>query len=159
MDFILLSIGVVLIVIGLLGCILPIIPGPPLSFVGLIMLHLTEKGDFSTNFLLIMGFLAVFVTVLDYIVPIWGTKRFGGSKAGVWGSTIGLIVGLFFFPPIGIILGPLIGAIVGESMQGSEFKDSLRAGMGSLLGFLLGTGVKLISSGLMTWYFFKEWIH
>ena len=106
-----------------------------------------------------MGFLAVFFTVLDYIVPIWGTKRFGGSKAGVWGSTIGLIVGLFFFPPIGIILGPLIGAIVGESMQGSEFKDSLRAGMGSLLGFLLGTGVKLISSGLMTWYFFKEWIH
>jgi uncharacterized protein YqgC (DUF456 family) len=157
MDFILLGIGVLLIVIGLLGCILPIIPGPPLSFVGLIMLQLTDKGDFSTNFLLIMGFLAVFVTVLDYIVPIWGTKRFGGSKAGVWGSTIGLIVGLFFFPPIGIILGPLVGAIVGESLRGTEFKDSLRAGMGSLLGFLLGTGIKLISSGLMTWYFFKEW--
>jgi len=157
MDFILLGIGVVLIVIGLLGCILPIIPGPPISFVGLIMLQLTDKGDFSTNFLLIMGFLAVFVTVLDYIVPIWGTKRFGGSKAGVWGSTIGLVVGLFFFPPIGIILGPLVGAIVGESMRGTEFKDSLRAGMGSLLGFLLGTGIKLISSGLMTWYFFKEW--
>ncbi|MFO7940331.1 MAG: DUF456 domain-containing protein [Bacteroidales bacterium] len=158
MDYILIGIGIVFLIIGLLGCILPVIPGPPLSYVGLIMLQLTDKGDFSTNFLLIMAFLAVFVTVLDYIVPIWGTKRFGGSKSGVWGSTIGLIVGLFFFPPVGIILGPLVGAIIGESIRGAKFKDSLRAGMGSLLGFLLGTGIKLISSGLMTWYFFKEWI-
>jgi len=158
MDYILLGIGIIFLVIGLLGCILPVIPGPPISFVGLIMLQLTDKGDFSANFLLIMALLAIFVTLLDYIVPIWGTKRFGGSKSGVWGSTIGLVVGLFFFPPIGIILGPLLGAIIGESMRGAQFKESLRAGMGSLLGFLLGTGIKLMSSGVMTWYFFKEWI-
>jgi len=158
MDYILLGIGIFMIIIGLLGCILPVIPGPPLSFVGLLMLHFTDFGEFSTNFLLLMAFIAIFVTILDYIVPIWGTKRFGGSKAGVWGSTIGLILGIFFFPPIGIILGPLVGAIIGESINGAEFKDSLRAGLGSLLGFLLGTGIKLISSGLMTYYFFKEWI-
>ena len=158
MDYILLGIGIFMIIIGLLGCILPVIPGPPLSFVGLLMLHFTDFGEFSTNFLLLMAFIAIFVTILDYIVPIWGTKRFGGSKAGVWGSTIGLILGIFFFPPIGSILGPLVGAIIGESINGAEFKDSLRAGLGSLLGFLLGTGIKLISSGLMTYYFFKEWI-
>ncbi|MCK4630520.1 MAG: DUF456 domain-containing protein [Bacteroidales bacterium] len=155
-DYILVAIGIIFIIVGLLGCIFPIIPGPPLSFIGLLFLHFTGFRDFTSNFLLLMGVVAVVVTIIDYIVPIWGTKKFGGSKAGVWGATLGLIVGIFFFPPIGIIIGPLAGAIIAEVARGKEFSKSFRAGLGSLFGFLLGTGIKLIASGIMTYYFFKE---
>jgi len=155
-DYILVAIGIIFIIVGLLGCILPIIPGPPLNFIGLLFLHFTGFRDFTSNFLLLMGVVAVVVTIIDYIVPIWGTKKFGGSKAGVWGATLGLVVGIFFFPPIGIIIGPLAGAIIAEVTRGKEFSKSFRAGLGSLFGFLLGTGIKLIASGIMTYYFFKE---
>ena len=155
-DYILVTVGIIFIIIGLIGCILPIIPGPPLSFIGLLFLHFTGFRDFASNFLLLMGTVAVVVTIIDYIVPIWGTKKFGGSKAGVWGATLGLVVGIFFFPPIGIIVGPLAGAIIAEVTQGKEFSKSFRAGLGSLFGFLLGTGLKLIASGIIPYYFFKE---
>jgi len=155
-DYILVAAGIIFIIIGLLGCILPIIPGPPISFIGLLFLHFTRFRDFTSNFLLLMGTVAVVVTIIDYIVPIWGTKKFGGSKAGVWGATLGLVVGIFFFPPLGIIIGPLAGAIIAEVTRGKEFSKSFRAGLGSLFGFLLGTGIKLIASGIMTYYFFKE---
>lgn len=155
-DYILVATGIIFIIVGLIGCILPIIPGPPLSFIGLLFLHFTGFRDFTSNFLLLMGIVAIVVTIIDYIVPIWGTKKFGGSKAGVWGATLGLIVGIFFFPPIGIIIGPLAGAVIAEMIRGKEFNKSFRAGLGSLVGFLLGTGIKLIASGIMTYYFFKE---
>ena len=158
MDFFILGIGILLIIVGLIGCIIPIIPGPPLSFLGLIMLQLTRFGNFGTLFLVLMGTIAIIVTILDYIVPVWGTKKFGGSKAGVWGSTIGLIIGLFFFPPIGIIIGPLLGAIIAELIKGADLHKSVKSGLGSFLGFLLGTGLKIISSGVMTYYFFTEWL-
>lgn len=158
MDYVLLILGLVLLIVGLLGCILPIIPGPPLSYGGIILLHLTKFGDFTTNFLVLFAILAVVVTVLDYFVPIWGTRKFGGTKYGSWGATIGVILGLFFFPPIGLIIMPFLGAVVGESIKGSDFEASLKAGLGSFFGFLLGTGLKLITSLIMTFYFFKEWL-
>jgi uncharacterized protein len=156
LDYILLTLGILSIIIGLLGCVLPVIPGPPVSFIGLLLLQFTRWGDFTLSFLFIMGALALVVTILDYIVPVWGTKKWGGSKAGVWGASIGLILGLFFFPPIGIIIGPLIGAIIAESLKGSSSQQSFRAGLGALFGFFLGIGLKLIASGIMTFYFFKE---
>lgn len=84
---------------GIIGCVVPVLPGPPLSYAGLLLLHFTRFGHFSISFLLIFAGIAILVTVLDYIVPILGTKKYGGSKAGVWGSTIGLLAGMFFFPP------------------------------------------------------------
>lgn len=156
LDYFLLVFAIIMIIVGLLGCILPIIPGPPLSFIGILLLHFTRFGDYSFSFLLIMGLVALVVTILDYIVPVWGTKKFGGSKAGIWGATIGLVLGIFVLPPIGIILGPLVGAIIAESLKGKDFSKSLRAGFGSLVGFALGIGLKIAASGVMTWYFFKE---
>ena len=100
-------------VIGIIGCLVPALPGPPISFLGLLFLHLSKFGQFTTPTLIILGSIAVVVTVLDYIVPLWGTKKFGGSKYGTKGATVGLIVG-FFLGPLGIIMGPLIGAFVGE---------------------------------------------
>lgn len=155
MDYFLLGIGIILMIAGLLGCILPIIPGPPLSFLGILVLHFTKFADYTTNFLILLAFIAIVVTVLDYVVPIWGTKRFGGTKAGMWGATIGMIVGMIFLGPLGLILGPLVGAIIGESIKGANNKDAFRAGFGAFIGFLTGVGLKLAASIYITWHFIK----
>ena len=156
-DYLLLILGIIFMIIGIIGCLVPILPGPPLSFIGLIFLHLTRFGQFTTPSLIILGTVAVLVTVLDYIVPVWGTKKFGGSKYGTKGATIGLIVG-FFLGPLGIILGPLIGAFVGEMIFKDDISYAFKAGFGSLLGFLTGIGLKLAASFAMTFYFVKELI-
>ena len=156
MDYFLLILSIALMIVGLLGCILPVIPGPPLSFIGLLLLHYTRWAEFSVRFLFLMAALAVAVTILDYIVPIWGTKRFGGSKAGVWGAVIGMLAGIFFFPPISIIIGPLVGAILAEAIQGADARKAFTAGLGSFIGFLLGIGLKLAASVIMTFYYVKS---
>jgi uncharacterized protein YqgC (DUF456 family) len=156
MDYILIGVGIVMMISGILGGVLPVLPGPPLSYIGLLLLHFTEHYQFSERFLIIWAVVTVLVYALDYVIPIWGTRRYGGSKRGVWGSIIGLIVGLFFFPPFGIIIGPFAGAVLGELSSGKDSGYALRSGFGSFVGFLAGTLLKLITSGLMTWYFFKE---
>jgi uncharacterized protein YqgC (DUF456 family) len=153
LDYLLLVLGIILMLAGIIGCILPVIPGPSLSFLGLILLHLSRFAHFSAKFLVLMGLITLIVTVLDYVVPVWGTKKLGGSKAGIWGAGIGMGVGIFFFPPLGIILGPFIGAVIAELYKGAQFHQSIRSGMGSLVGFMAGTGLKLIASFVMTYYF------
>ncbi len=156
MDYVLIGLGVILMISGLLGCILPILPGPPLSYLGLLMLHFTERYEFSGSFLVLWGLITAFVYGLDFVIPVWGTKKFGGSKRGVWGSIIGMIVGFFFFPPIGIILGPFIGAVIGEFSVGKDSAAAFKSGFGSFIGFFAGTIFKVIASGTMTYYFGKE---
>ncbi|MCX6321245.1 MAG: DUF456 domain-containing protein [Bacteroidia bacterium] len=161
-DYILLILGILLMILGIIGCLVPVLPGPPFSFLGLILLHLTRFGHstnpvLTTQVLIILGAIAVIVTVLDYIVPVWGTKRFGGSKYGTRGATVGLIIGLFL-GPLGIILGPLFGAFVGEMIFKDDISYAFKAGFGSLLGFLTGIGLKLAASFVMTFYFVREWI-
>ncbi len=155
-DYALVIVGFLLMVVGVLGCILPVIPGPPLSYGGLILLELTDFADFSATFLVVFALIAVAVTILDYFVPIWGTKRYGGTKYGSWGATVGVVLGIFLFPPLGIIILPFVGAVVGESIKGSDFNASLRAGFGSFVGFLMGTGIKLIAALVMAYYFFTR---
>jgi uncharacterized protein YqgC (DUF456 family) len=156
-DYILLILGIILMILGIIGCLVPVLPGPPFSFLGLIFLHLTRFGHFTNPVLIILGAVAVIVTVLDYIVPVWGTKKFGGTKYGTRGATVGLIIGLFL-GPLGIILGPLIGAFIGEMIFKDDISYAMKAGFGSLLGFLTGIGLKLAASFVMTFYFVKEWI-
>jgi uncharacterized protein YqgC (DUF456 family) len=156
-DYVLLILGIILMLIGIIGCLVPVLPGPPLSFLGLILLHVSRFGQFTPAVLIVMASITVVVSILDYIVPIWGTKRFGGSKYGTRGATVGLIIGLFL-GPVGIILGPLIGAVVGELIFKDNMSYALKAGFGSLLGFLTGIGLKLAASFIMTFYFVREWI-
>lgn len=156
-DYIFLILGIILMVLGIIGCLVPVLPGPPLSFLGLILLHVTRFGHFPKNTLMILAAIAVIVTILDYIVPVWGTKKFGGSKYGIRGATVGLIIG-FFLGPIGIVLGPFIGAFVGEMIFKDDLNYAFKAGFGSLLGFLTSIGLKLAASFVMTFYFVKEWI-
>jgi len=156
-DYLLLILGIILMLLGIVGCLAPVLPGPPLSFLGLILLHASKFGNFTPTTLIALGAITVVVTIFDYIVPIWGTRRFGGSKYGTRGATVGLIVGLFL-GPVGIIIGPLLGAIVGELIFKDDMGYAIKAGFGSLLGFLTGIGLKLAASFVMTFYFVKEWI-
>ena len=151
MDIALLVIAFVFILIGFIGCIVPGLPGTPIAYAGLWIAQATDRVDFSWQFLLIWGIVVVLISVLDYLVPAWGTKHYGGTKWGVWGSTLGVFVGLFF-GAIGVILGPLVGAIIGELLAGKELQAALKAGWGSFVGILFGTILKLIACGLMTLY-------
>ena len=156
-DYILLIAGILLMILGIIGCLVPVLPGPPFSFLGIIFLHLSKFGHFTNIALITMGGIALVVTILDYVVPVWGTKKFGGSKYGIRGATIGLVIGLFL-GPLGLIIGPLLGAFAGELIFKDDMNYALKAGFGSLLGFLTGIGLKLAASFIMTFYFFKEWI-
>lgn len=155
-DLLWIVLGSVLIIFGLLGCFLPVIPGPPLSFVALLLLQLKEEPPFEVWFLLVMLGITLLVTILDYVVPVIGAKKFGASKAGIWGSTIGLIAGIFLFPPLGIIIFPFVGALIGEFIVGKKTGQAFKAALGTFLGFVMGTLLKLIASGVMAFYFFAN---
>ncbi|MBL7473875.1 DUF456 domain-containing protein [Robertkochia sediminum] len=160
MDILLVFIGFLLMLIGLLGSFLPALPGPPLSWVGLLLLYLTKSVPMNWTLLGVTLFIALLVVVLDYIIPAAGTKRFGGSKAGVWGTTVGLLVALVFpiFGIFGIIIWPFLGALAGELINKAEHKQALKAAFGSFLGFLTGTFLKfliaMIYIGMFIW---KVW--
>lgn len=149
MDIVLLVLAFFMMLIGLIGCIVPGLQGTPIAYIGLWIAQATEKIHFSWQLLLIWGIVVVIISVLDYVVPAWGTKHYGGTKWGVWGSTIGVFVGLFF-GAMGVIFGPLVGAVIGELISGKQLNDALKAGWGSFVGILFGTILKLIACGLMT---------
>ena len=154
---ILVVLGLLLVVAGFVGCILPILPGPPLSFIALLLLSFAKDWEpFSVTFFIVMGGLTILVTVLDYLVPAVGAKKYGATKFGIWGSIIGLFVGLFVFPPFGLFLGGFAGAVVGELFAGREGKEALRAGWGSFIGNLAGMGLKLGLCGTMLFFYIKE---
>lgn len=152
MDAVWIILGSIFMLLGVAGCVLPLLPGPPLCFGGLLLLQLQETPPFSTSFLITWALIAVAVTALDYVIPLFGTRKFGGSKYGIWGCTIGLIAGLWL-GPLGIILGPFIGAFIGEYMAQNNSGQAFKAALGSFIGFLLGTLLKLIVCVVMIWYF------
>ena len=149
MDIFLLILAFLCMLIGFIGCIIPGLPGTPIAYAGLWIAQATARVDFSWQMLLVWGIITIVVSILDYVVPAWGTKQFGGTRYGVWGSTIGVLVGLAF-GAIGVIIGPLVGAILGELISGKELSNAIRAGWGSFIGILMGTLIKLICCGLMT---------
>lgn len=147
--FILIS-GFVLLIIGLIGCFLPILPGPPLSYLGMLLIHFSVFAEMTNNFLWWWAAITVGVTILDYYVPIYGARRYGGSKMGVWGASIGMIVGLFF-PPIGLIIGPFVGALLGEMAAGRN-DSALKSAFGTFIGFLFGIVLKTAACVVMIYY-------
>jgi uncharacterized protein len=162
MDYILLILGFVLVIIGFVGCILPVLPGLPFSWGGLLCLFFVKDIQFSWVILAITGVLTVIMTILDYVIPAQGTKRFGGSRYGIWGTNIGLVVGIFLPIPFAFIISPFVGAFIGEMIYNSEDKKrALNAAFGSFLGFLAGTFMKvffaLILFGTYIWIFVKNW--
>lgn len=154
MDILWIGLGVILMVVGLAGCILPFLPGPPLCYLALLIQQLQSDPPYSTEFLLIWAGITLLITGLDYVIPIYGTKRFGGTRYGMWGCVIGLIAGLWL-GPLGIIIGPFAGAFIGELLGNAKSQHAMRAAIGSFVGFLLGTLLKLIACFVMGWYFIQ----
>lgn len=143
MEYFLLLTGFVLMIVGLLGSVLPVLPGPPVSWVGLLLLYLTKAVPDNYWVLGITLVIAIIVGILDYVIPAKGTKRFGGSSYGVWGTNIGLVVGLIAPIPLGVVIGPFVGALVGELLYDStDHKRAVKAATGSFVGFLASTFVK-----------------
>ena len=154
MDTILIILGIICLITGIAGCFLPVLPGPPVAYLGILFLHFTDKVQYSGTQLLIWLLIVIITLILDYFIPMLGSKYSGGSRWGTRGCLIGTIVGLFFMP-WGIILGPFLGAFAGELMGGSKTDQALKSGLGSLLGFLLGTVVKCVMCAYFCWEFVK----
>ncbi len=157
MGTILVIAAIILALTGLVGAVAPGLPGPPLSWAGLLLIYLRHGTNgageqMSTAFLLVWLAITIAVTVIDYIVPAWFTKFTGGSKYAGRGAIIGLFVGLIY-PPVGIIIGSLAGAFLAEVFFANKGgMDSAKSAIGAFLGFLFGTGIKLIAAGMMMYY-------
>lgn len=152
METFVVIVAFLLSIAGVIGCFAPVIPGPPLSYLAVLAVYLwgPENADISSTWLWIWLAVTVVVTVLDYIVPAYVTKISGGSNSGAKGALAGMFVGIFLIPPLGMIAGSFLGALLSEMFfEGKSFKDSLKPAAGSFIGFLLGTGIKLIASLMM----------
>jgi uncharacterized protein len=155
MEWLWIILGFVLIILGILGSLLPVLPGPPIAWLGLLLQNLRDPNPFSTQFLVIWGGIVVVTIVLDYVIPIYGTKKFGGTKYGAWGCTLGFLLA-FWMGPWGVIIGPFIGAFVGEMIGGQDSNRSLKAAFGSFIGFLVGSFLKIVVCFMMLWYLIKS---
>jgi len=154
MDLLLDFFSGLLISVGLIGALLPVVPGPLIGYAGLVLMYFASDHPFSGKFLLIYGLLTAVVMLLDYVIPAYGARVLKGSRYGVMGCSLGVVLGLFF-PPYGFIIGPLVGAIAGELISGRSIRAALRSGAGSFVGFLAGTGLKLILLASMAYYYLK----
>ncbi|MGJ8713486.1 hypothetical protein SAMN04488007_1247 [Maribacter aquivivus] len=162
MDIFLLVLGFILMLVGILGSFLPVLPGPPISWVGLLLLYSTSAITMNWTFLGITLAIALIVFGLDYVIPAIGTKKFGGTKAGVIGTTVGLLVALIFpvLGPFGIIIWPFVGALVGELLNKADKKTATKAAFGSFLGFLTGTFLKfMVAIVFLGLFISKAWEH
>lgn len=158
METLLIIIAIVCGIIGLAGSILPALPGPPVSFAGLILLLFCDGADISTSSLWISGIFLAIVSILDYIAPIWFTNLSGGSKQATRGSMIGMVAGLFVFPPWGLILGPFVGAFIGEMVASATTQKAFKVAIMSFIGFVLTTGMKIIYGSILIFMIVKETI-
>ncbi|MCR4409858.1 MAG: DUF456 domain-containing protein [Candidatus Saccharicenans sp.] len=156
LNVILIIAGAILQLLGLAGCVLPVLAGPPLNFVGLLLLGLARGWKiFSPSLWLILVGITLITVILDYLLPIGGARKYGSTKWGTWGAFLGMLVGVFFFPPLGLIIGAFFGAVVGELLAGKENREALRTGWGIFIGYFVSMLLKLVASGVMTFFFIK----
>lgn len=155
MEWLWIILGFLLIILGILGSLLPVLPGPPIAWFGLLIQNLRELNPYSTQFLVIWAGIVVVTVILDYVIPIYGTKKFGGTKYGAWGCTLGFLLA-FWMGPWGVIIGPFLGAFVGELIGGQDSNRSLKAAFGSFIGFLVGSFLKIVVCFMMLWYLIKS---
>ncbi|MGV8962509.1 MAG: DUF456 domain-containing protein [Candidatus Saccharimonadaceae bacterium] len=155
-EILLIILATLLLIAGIVGSVLPVLPGPPLSWIGLLLLKFIPSVSHRISWteIVIIGLFTLFIAILDNVLPIWSTKRIGGNKKVVWGAGIGFVAG-FWFGPLGIILGPFVGALVGGLISGSHIKLAMKHASGAFLGFMGGIVLKFINLGVLVYYFIK----
>ncbi|MDR3309115.1 MAG: DUF456 family protein [Tannerella sp.] len=159
MDIILIVVGAVALLLGVVGSVLPVLPGTPLAYTGLLLLHFTERVQFTATQLVVWLVLVILTMLADYLLPIMGVRRWNGSRWGNIGCVVGTIFGVFLFPPWGIIIGPFIGAVLGELIIArKDTSSALKAGFGAFIGFLFGTIFKLSVCGWFVFCFIRALI-
>lgn len=150
-----LVLAVVLFTVGILGTVLPALPGAPLIWLGMLIYGLfTKFHNLSWAFFLGQGLAVALIFLIDYLAGIWGVKKYGGSKAAVWGSVLGGLLGVILLGPFGLIFGPFIGSVAGELYQRSTLERAFQVGIGTIIGYLGGTVLKLSIEILMIIWFF-----
>ncbi len=154
MEIFFISLALVCGAIGLLGAVLPALPGPPVSYLGLLFLLLCDGAEISSTFYVVAGVIMVVITVIDYILPVWFTQLSGGSKESVRGSLVGMVIGLFFLP-WGILLGPFIGAFIGEYVAKKRSGQAFKVASVSFIAFIVTTAVKLLYGVVLLFYMVK----
>lgn len=146
MDIVLILLGLLCMIFGIIGSFLPVLPGPLCSWIGLLLLYLTDAVPMNFWFLGITFVIMLIISILDYVIPAKGTKHFGGSKYGIWGTNIGLIVGIIAPIPFGFVVGPFLGALIGELIYNStDHKRAIKAATGSFAGFLASTFIQFVT--------------
>lgn len=143
MEYLYLFLAVVFSIVGLLGAVVPVLPGPPVAFASLLLLLLCGGNDISTTQLVVAGVLALVITIIDYVAPVWFAKKSGGSKSGTTGATVGLLLGLFL-GPVGVIAGPFVGAFVGELLAKTPTEKAFGVACMTFVAFMLTTGIKFV---------------
>lgn len=147
MTYVLIVFAFLLVAGGIVFSVLPPLPGPLLSYLGLLTAHYSApENAFGNTTLVIWGIIVALIMIADYTLPVMATKKFGGTKAGIWGGIIGTVAGILLPIPFGIIIGPLLGAIIGDLIGGNRIKAAIKSGFGSFLGFVLATTLKVIVS-------------
>ncbi|MDA3924398.1 MAG: DUF456 domain-containing protein [Kiritimatiellae bacterium] len=150
--------AIVISLVGVIGCVLPVLPGPVISFGAVLLVKFATDIPVSNQFLLVTGIITALVTIIDTVLPIYMPKKFGSSTVGILGATLGLIIGLFF-PPVGFIIGPFLGALLFEYIKKRNPADAFVAGIGSFFGFMMGTVIKItLSMAITAWLIFKTLI-
>lgn len=152
MEYFLVAAGLLMIVTGLIGCIVPVIPSVTIAYAGLWLVHLTAKAEFHISFLIIIGVLSALSFILDYLLQAANTKFTGGSKRAFAGTVIGMIAGVLFFPPFGMIAGAFTGALIAELSTGKKLSDSLKVSAGAFLVFVAGIVYNVSLCGVMLYY-------
>lgn len=144
-------------IIGIIGSIVPGLPGPPISWVGILLAYFAggtnSAGEpMSLTFLLVWLAITTLVTIIDYVIPAYFTRISGGTKTAGRGAIVGLLIGMFL-TPVGIIVGALLGAFLADFfIEDRGVWASFKSSLGAFAGFLCGTGIKLISAGVMMYY-------
>jgi len=150
LEIIFLILALALMLIGLAGTIIPILPSVPLVYAGYAVYGLaTGWRDYGLGIMAVLGAITLIIVLLDYLAGALGARKFGASRAGMWGSIIGAILGVIFLNIIGLILGTFIGALIGELIVGRTMHEAVKSGWGAFLGFLAGSFVKIVTATAM----------
>lgn len=158
MDLIILALASILMLVGILGSFLPMLPGIPLSWAGLLLLHLTSVIPMNYPFLGVTLLVTIIIFALQYAIPALGTKYLGGSKKGMYGATIGLVAGIFIPVPFAILIAPFVGAYLGEILNKADSRTALRAASGSFIGLLASTFMEFVVTGIfLVLFIYKLW--